>query len=447
MENRVPEPRNPDLMAKTRTYVQAALRWLACQEPSRLPLMEQPHRRWSRIGDNVYQWQAETRHVSFAFLVNGRELHNLQEYSSAVAALEADLVISPQLDQLVGSAGSAMRLAKDTILDGIGTSSLQGGDLRFDEDGFLRAYLAREAELYSSNASFVVLAPIIGLADAPLVRFEQIELDRMTSDEAQFLLDSGQLSSSFTAGDVVQTTTEYVLRLRYVLPKRIGDLTSDSAPPSPNVSEGFIDILSAMRLLKEGVLALPMIITRGQYNITWSHLASGRTVNFPTYSLSHSEVNDLLTLWWQLASRSVKERDFLGTAIRRFSYAGERDRVEDRFVDLMIAAEAMFLGEKRKGETTGELTQKISMRFAHFVTVPGTTRRQRYEHMKKAYSIRSTVVHGDRPKGFKKPGELEQFTDATANYLRQALRIAIAWAHVNSNRRPLIDWDELILGR
>jgi hypothetical protein len=178
----------------------------------------------------------------------------------------------------------------------------------------------------------------------------------------------------------------------------------------------------------------------------WTTLAPLPAIWHPTYTLSKVESTQLLKLWLQLRDEAVRKRGHLQTAIRRFGYAGERTRTEDRFIDLMVAAEAMFLGERRKGETTGELTYKISMRFAHFAKVRGTTKRARYEHMKKAYGARSSIVHGDRPKSLKTHAELDQFTALTADHLRHALRQMIAAAQAEPDAKVLIDWDDLVLG-
>jgi len=90
----------------------------------------------------------------------------------------------------------------------------------------------------------------------------------------------------------------------------------------------------------------------------------------------------------------------------------------------MIAAEALFLGEDGQGET-GELTQKISTRFAFFAPIPNTTRRQRYLFMKRAYGARSRIVHGSQIKGLDTPEKLLAFTNQTADYLRPCLRAMI----------------------
>jgi hypothetical protein len=57
----------------------------------------------------------------------------------------------------------------------------------------------------------------------------------------------------------------------------------------------------------------------------------------------------------------------LANAVRRFSYACERDRPDDRLVDLMIAAESLFLGGESGPGNRGELSYRLSLRAAFFI--------------------------------------------------------------------------------
>jgi hypothetical protein len=56
---------------------------------------------------------------------------------------------------------------------------------------------------------------------------------------------------------------------------------------------------------------------------------------------------ELEALWLALQSKGVAKTKYLEVAVRRFSYKGERTRPEDQAVDLVIAAEALFLTEGR----------------------------------------------------------------------------------------------------
>jgi hypothetical protein len=153
------------------------------------------------------------------------------------------------------------------------------------------------------------------------------------------------------------------------------------------------------------------------------------------------EGQQLQRLWKRLRDPAVQKRSFVGTAIRRFGYASDRERTEDRLVDLMIAAEGVFLGR----DEIEELAYKLSMRFAHFTKIPKTTVRERFDHIKRAYRARSEIVHGDRLKVLK-TAELGPFTETTANYIRAALESIVDEAKKHPDRKVLIDWDALIVG-
>jgi hypothetical protein len=67
-----------------------------------------------------------------------------------------------------------------------------------------------------------------------------------------------------------------------------------------------------------------------------------------------------------------------------------------------------------------------------------------------AYAARSLIVHG-KPLGKLKlpdgrPVELREFLTVTVDYLRSALQKAIGLASENPTARPLVNWDDLILG-
>jgi hypothetical protein len=82
---------------------------------------------------------------------------------------------------------------------------------------------------------------------------------------------------------------------------------------------------------------------------------------FESYRLSASDATDLVELWRRLRSRAVTDQRFLTTALRRFAFAGERTRAEDRILDLMIAAEASLRRRlKARSRTSWRSTQPSS---------------------------------------------------------------------------------------
>jgi len=380
-------------------------------------------------------------------------LHKLPEYATALALLDADPIIGPQLEKMVGTVSSARGVYKDRLIADIATRSLRTDEWGFDEGKFRDAYSLMEAEFHMRDVEFTTVAPVTGVATAPLLRFGSLELDRMTEEEAGALLSTGLLRSSMGSGSFALTNTEHVLRFRHKSPKvvyRPGDRPPDQpSATGPNVAQECEDVISAMRLFKNEAVGIAGVLTLGGFggggSVTWGLPWVGVPIHHPGYRLDEGEGQRLVSLWSKLKSIEVRKRDFIGTAIRRYSYAGERSRVEDRFVDLMIAAEALFLGEQGKG-TSGEIAYRISMRFAHFVDTPGTTRRVRYQQMKEAYGLRSAVVHGSSVRKPKAAPDLAVVTARLSEHLRLALMAMIGEAEAHPERIPLIDWDQLIVG-
>ena len=112
-------------------------------------------------------------------------------------------------------------------------------------------------------------------------------------------------------------------------------------------------------------------------------------------------------------------------------------------VDLAIAAEALFLGES---DTKAELNYRIALHYACFSDIPGTSRRERFDEMRRVYGLRSSVVHGGKL-GAKDATSLPEFTAAFGSRLRFVTRAMIKKAHENPGLKPLNEWETIILGR
>lgn len=139
-----------------------------------------------------------------------------------------------------------------------------------------------------------------------------------------------------------------------------------------------------------------------------------------------------------LSSNTIKSHGAIGMALRRFRYASERERDEDRLVDLLIAAESLFLPDEGK-----ELSYRLRQRVALLL---GTTFKNRLEisdDIKMAYDSRSKVVHGSG-KSHKAP--LNVTAPKLEGYLRASLQKAISLAK-SKNGKPAkawMEWDAMI---
>ena len=88
----------------------------------------------------------------------------------------------------------------------------------------------------------------------------------------------------------------------------------------------------------------------------------------------------------------------MGTAVQlalsRFNSSYDRRELVDRLIDLVIALEALFTDREQ-----GSVTFKVALRCAWWLKPPGDKRVDVFNFIKKAYSARSAVVHGQSSNG------------------------------------------------
>ncbi len=100
------------------------------------------------------------------------------------------------------------------------------------------------------------------------------------------------------------------------------------------------------------------------------------------------------------------------TAISRLQFASDRERLEDRFLDLVVGLESIVNGDEK-----GEVTFKFRQRLAALIGTDAEERVEIFKSAGKIYAARSSVAHGtaSAAKG------LENLTAAADRFLRRAI--------------------------
>ena len=153
-----------------------------------------------------------------------------------------------------------------------------------------------------------------------------------------------------------------------------------------------------------------------------------------------------MKFWKEINTKSVSDKHFLSVAIRRFSQSIEREDVEDKIIDYLISAEALFLSSG--GSFEGELKYRLSHRAAMFIESETEKQRNIFKFMQKAYDVRSAIVHGRTAKFPKKKDDsqytLDEFCQDVENYLRFALNKGIELASTAESLDKILDWDKVV---
>lgn len=181
----------------------------------------------------------------------------------------------------------------------------------------------------------------------------------------------------------------------------------------------FLSLIRSLRLLKpgspyvgEGVAYQPHI--SGSRRECWGSeaLPFGPGSFSSDYEFRKSEREVLRRIYRAVSVMPAKAE----LALRRFDMAYSRELDEDRLIDYWIALEALFL----KREERQELSYRAALRMARFLGSSPDERVQIFHKVKRSYSVRSSVVHGDPP-----PADLTEITSFTGDQLRSALRQAV----------------------
>lgn len=161
------------------------------------------------------------------------------------------------------------------------------------------------------------------------------------------------------------------------------------------------------------------------------------------------QAENLSAYWSRLRSDDFRdEYRGISLALRRFARHSLRKDLDDQVIDLMIAAEALYLPDLGNDKYQGELRNRLALRAAIW-TEPSRvdlSRREVFQLMQSAYDARSAIAHGGspKPKDIKLRGkkvELVALVEATRTVLREAMVRALEAAGTSWP----VHWEDLIL--
>lgn len=160
--------------------------------------------------------------------------------------------------------------------------------------------------------------------------------------------------------------------------------------------------------------------------------------------MSEGEVPEFLELW----RLQEKGGEGFGFSIRRFNLAFDRGLPEDRIVDLVIAAESLFLSDLGVRDR-GELRFRFALRAAKFIEHPVYGEREVFRVMLRAYDVRSRIVHGSSPEDTKLPdnqsAQLPTFIDAIEELVRLGIRKGLSMKGEGRKLHGFEFWEDLLL--
>jgi Apea-like HEPN len=172
-----------------------------------------------------------------------------------------------------------------------------------------------------------------------------------------------------------------------------------------------------------------------------------QTAGEATATITDGSRNEICRLWGQIERAIPQKKENVRLALRRLRYAAERNTLEDRLLDVIIAAEALLLANLKRDNT--ELSLRASLRATLLLKGTATLpARKIFAVIKKAYDLRSEVAHGralDDGKTYQigdATMSAPELIDAAHDIVIDLTKAALDATEVGSYDPP---WDEMLL--
>jgi hypothetical protein len=371
------------------------------------------------------------------------------EHRAFVEALRRHPVLRDRVDTAVGTGFSSSHVDAAYIPEQL-MWSMPAGEL--PTDSFDQAFDRLVQTLTREGEDYLVIAPLVNLNLESRITFtDRIDVDLMTAEEAAACL-SARVIRSLGSTDTAWVHTREAIRIRDSFPISAGDEIEVGTQPLEDATRRWSieieEVLHGLRLYKEGQVWVEGAVGFTPGSQSYMGLAiphSSVNARSGTYELSADDAAPVRALWDASHSDRALGSRPLQTALRRFGFAGERTRAEDQLIDLVIAAEAVFLTDEKQ-----ESAHKLAERSALFLGgLVGTTEAV-FRTMKRAYNARSTVAHGGAVGELAfadgGPATLDEYVTLVGAYMRATLKKLLDIAAAG-DPLPMKRWDELTLAR
>jgi hypothetical protein len=226
--------------------------------------------------------------------------------------------------------------------------------------------------------------------------------------------------------------------------------------PHAQAHELFSDLITALRLYKEGIIGYSNVYTYplSSWDTTTYGSISNKYYSGKTYELNKSELFGFKKLWKKYSSLKssgiLKKRPETEIALTRLNFAYERERLEDKLIDYVIAFEALLLtGDSEKRYRCALMAALLIGSVIQNAEEKGNYMKKVRTYMSQAYKTRSDVVHGSRrlPKDLKFANNtvaIGDFIDEIGCYLRSAIKNYLDRVKNNNKRQVLEELEDSI---
>ena len=374
------------------------------------------------------------RKPDFGMLISKheKELTQLPEWATVLECISRDEIIKKHLGHMINSPFGGVVIYESTLLNGILLMSIdEEKPLHFNTDLFDSAYARIEDYFYSKTLTRKSTCLLLGFdSEAEEIDLgDGLRVRKVVKDE---IIELWRTSEWFRA------LVEFSVELRYTPLKYVAELstqapklTGDEKYQATDADTKLEKLVCALRLFKKGWIDYPFIkeiVTPNlSREVSYSMKHSKMNIISPPSGISYRLSTDEAKEFKALYDRIEKKIDSSEVYLKRFNDTYRRVSVEDKLIDYMIAFESLYL----VGEAPLEMPYKLAHRVALLLYKTEVERKQTFLEMKKAYSLRSDIVHGERKtrsptepiKIDNKEYSLSDFIQKIEEHLRRSIKL------------------------
>ncbi|MEL4247873.1 HEPN domain-containing protein [Shewanella xiamenensis] len=332
--------------------------------------------------------------------------------------------------------------------------------LKLDKNKILSKYKDIENFILSEHIEYKNIIPLCGinLDSEELVLNENAKLIKLNSEQILQLFQIGIDMNASSNTKVVTKTYDTALVTSYYLPKVFEPFKPIDKLAEFNMHPFLMDSDCLFELDKLNIFLSNDFFPIGR--ISKPTHPFRKSVSSRTYQLTNMFMRNNITLSThnsndiyigisKINHAILNGTSFLKPAIRRLGMATNRKLHHDRFIDLMVCIEILFIGSDGKNNYNcikSRLVARCSKFFSHFFNEPKIDYESIY---KEIYRIRSEIIHGSQPKMpakliFNRHYKIEDLVEFLQRDIRRTMIRMASMDDKYYTEKRFIRWSEFI---
>jgi len=372
------------------------------------------------IYDNLYELNFILEHnKTSGNRLTERDVPDLEEYKKVLSVLGKNKRLKKMLpDEFWRAACNGL------VQESLQEMLKKNRHFDFDERIFADTYREWEDEIYSKYFPFLVLVPIynVTLGNSKEIPLFTIKIDGKKATVKVIKKEPGELLDFCSVGGREWYSGSELAFHSVGIYLEIAGLfrrPPNVLMPSPNLNFDIKELLTKLRFLTNAEICFGFTSRKVQSRFFGSMIGPGSgsprksQIKYNLDSFNLPKFKKFSSLW-DADDAGEKFGGNFGLALEYFESAKERGNLRDKLIDYMIVLESLLT------VGTSEVGFQISFRTALLISKGEDEFKSNQDKLKKLYSKRSKIVHGETSKHPEKPKH--QVTEADIEFLGEAVR-------------------------